>query len=238
MPTAFTESELRDLLEHDSAEPPHSMVTAARVHRRVRRIRRRRLSLVAGVAAAALVVAGVNAIPRTVTAEAPDDIWAGVMAQPTPSSSPQYYYYPGQLIAHEQSSKGGVRMRYTYKNILKAVSVAVTCSDTTSYAIVWVHGMIFSNGDCGPMPVRSGLFFQGSAGYNGELEFEVLVVRRKDVAKVGKTISRADAEAIAAAAKPYRAQWGFEVTTLVPMPQTTDLTSVPGPSITPATVPS
>jgi hypothetical protein len=213
----ITESDLRELLDLDSADVPHAAVTAADVHRRIRRIRRRRLSVLAGVAGAALVAAGVNALPRTVTPEVPDDIWAGVMAQPTPSN-PSAFYYPDEVVARERQVRAGVRKQFGYPAVRKPVMIGVTCADPDSYAIVWVHGMILTSGSCGPKakPFEFGMLDGSGTLLSKGLDVEVLVVPIEKVSHPQTIVSVTQADHLTKTVKPYRADWNLVITVIRP----------------------
>ncbi|GAA3087979.1 hypothetical protein [Streptosporangium carneum] len=80
----ITESDLRDLFHEDAETPPAGGVTVAGVDRRIGAIRRRRLRLLGGTALAGLAAAAALTLPGAGTVSAPDDVWNGVMAQPSP----------------------------------------------------------------------------------------------------------------------------------------------------------
>ncbi|MFF5211494.1 hypothetical protein [Streptosporangium sp. NPDC000396] len=80
----ITESDLREILSRESEDGLHRGVTVADVDRRVRRIKRRRLRALGGAVAAGLAVAAAFTLPGGGTVAVPDDIWTGVMAQPSP----------------------------------------------------------------------------------------------------------------------------------------------------------
>ncbi|MEV0968017.1 hypothetical protein [Microtetraspora glauca] len=144
---AITESDLRDLLADESRGGPVEGVTVADVDRRVRRIRRRRLAAATGVLTAGLVVVGALTVPRAVTAEAPDDVWTAVMAQPSPSSSPSPSgRLPSQwrgvaVLAHKAYEQAGVKRRLTFQAGELPLSVYVECPGSPSYVIVWLNGV-------------------------------------------------------------------------------------------------
>jgi hypothetical protein len=218
--TVFTESDLRDLLDHDSADTPPASVTATDVHRRARRIRRRRLSVVMGVALTGLVVAGFNAVHRTEGPELPEDIWAGVMAQPTPSSEQMLKYTTSSLLVSQGESRGGVVRRFNYRTIKGPVLIGVTCGDPNSYAVVWVNGLVFATGPCGPTsenPVIHGLLDDSGSMTAQGLNMEVLIVQRETVPSTAKILSFAQAQGLIEAAKPYHVVWNLMITGLKPM---------------------
>ncbi|MEV7006303.1 hypothetical protein [Streptosporangium sp. NPDC051022] len=80
----ITESDLRDLLHEEAEDASGAGVTVAGVNRRIGVIRRRRLRLLGGAVAAGLAVAAALTLPGSGGAGVPDDIWSGVMAQPSP----------------------------------------------------------------------------------------------------------------------------------------------------------
>ncbi|MEV8632503.1 hypothetical protein AB0395_12675 [Streptosporangium sp. NPDC051023] len=80
----ITESDLREFLERDAGDGASGGVTVAQVDGRVRGIRRRRLRLLGGAVAAGLAVTAMLTLPRSGGGGAPDDVWTGVMAQPSP----------------------------------------------------------------------------------------------------------------------------------------------------------
>ncbi|MEU6740391.1 hypothetical protein [Streptosporangium sandarakinum] len=85
----ITESELREILAAEGDDGRRGGVTVADVDRRVRRIRRRRAAALGGTLAAGLAAVAALTLPGGVTA-VPDDVWTGVMAQPTPRYGARY----------------------------------------------------------------------------------------------------------------------------------------------------
>ena len=79
----ITESELREILTGEGREDQHRGVTVADVDRRVRVIKRRRLRVVGAVAGLGIVAGLAFAVPQVRNTVVPEDIWTGVMAQPT-----------------------------------------------------------------------------------------------------------------------------------------------------------
>ncbi|WP_433354456.1 hypothetical protein ACQP25_12725 [Microtetraspora malaysiensis] len=232
---AITESDLRDILAADSGDGPGRGVAVADVDRRARRIRRRRLAAVTGVLTAGLAVAGVLAVPRTVTAEVPDDIWTAVMAQPSPSPRPSpsgaYTHIAVGKIAERKFHRAGVKQRLTYRTGKGFPSLQIRCPDAPSYVVVWVNRLWVEGQPCGSVKGKrtdgqvSGatrLWWEES-GLN---TVEVLVVpagdvpddlasRRKDPGV--NDLGVKDENAVVAAARPYQAEWGVTMWEMDPI---------------------
>ncbi|WP_433224496.1 hypothetical protein [Microtetraspora malaysiensis] len=223
---AITESDLRDILAADSGDGPGRGVAVADVERRTRRIRRRRLAAVTGVLTAGLAVAGVLTVPRTVTAEVPDDIWTAVMAQPSPSPSPSRasrYWAVGKL-AERKYQRAGVKQRFTYRNGKGIPALQIRCPDAPSYVIVWMNGIKADDQPCGRFEGKrfDGQVFDyySSRGKNGLNTVEVLVVPAKDVPgevwPKWTSLRPEESDAVVAKARPYWADWGMTVWDMVP----------------------
>ncbi|MGI5486929.1 hypothetical protein [Microtetraspora malaysiensis] len=234
---AITESDLRDILAADSGDGPGRGVAVADVDRRARRIRRRRLAAVTGVLTAGLAVAGVLAVPRTVTAEVPDDIWTAVMAQPSPSPWPTgaYTHVAVGKLAERKFHRAGVKQRLTYRTGKGFPSLQIRCPDAPSYVVVWVNRLWVEGQPCGSVEGErtdgqvSGaarLLWEGS-GLN---TVEVLVVpagdvpdgltsRRKYLGKYlgDNDLGVKDENAVVAAARPYQAEWGVTMWDMAPI---------------------
>ncbi|GGP83568.1 hypothetical protein [Streptosporangium pseudovulgare] len=86
----ITEPELREILAAEGDDGHRGGVTVADVDRRVRRIRRRRAAALGGTLAAGLAVVAALTLPGGGVTAVPDDVWTGVMAQPTPRYGARY----------------------------------------------------------------------------------------------------------------------------------------------------
>ncbi len=80
----IAESDLRDLFDEDTGKAPVAGVTLEKVNRRISVIKRRRLRVLGGTVVAGLAAAAALVLPGTGAVAPPDDIWTGVMAQPSP----------------------------------------------------------------------------------------------------------------------------------------------------------
>ena len=79
----ITESELREILTGEGREDQPQGRDVADVDRRVRVIKRRRLRVVGAVAGLGIVAGLAFTVPQVKNTVVPEDIWTGVMAQPT-----------------------------------------------------------------------------------------------------------------------------------------------------------
>ncbi|WP_067186528.1 hypothetical protein [Microtetraspora niveoalba] len=241
---AINESDLRDLLAADSGDGTGRGVALADVERRVRRIRRRRLAAVTGVLAAGLVVTGVLTVPHTVTAEAPDDIWTAVMAQPEPSPSPTgaFTHIAAGKLVERKYQRAGVKQRFTYRNGKGIPALQIRCPDAPSYVVVWTNRFWVQGQPCGTVEGKrtDGQASDVSRSWakNGLNTVEVLVIPAHDVPDglpprlknlsmqdlsmkeaggiLAKDLSMNQADAILAKARPYKADWNVTLWDMVP----------------------
>ncbi|MGW4404475.1 hypothetical protein ACWEJ6_10605 [Nonomuraea sp. NPDC004702] len=195
--------DLRDLLEHDTADAPPGGVRLADVDARVRRIRRRRGRAAASVAAAALTVTAVTVLtvdarPVPVSAPAAGDVWAGALAQPAPTRAqlrpPLFHGY----------TQGGRRETFTFESKAGKVSFALTCP-SGGYGLVWLNGDLVATGACGPTVRQPPGWFGDATARDGVNELSAAVVKAADAGTGTMTAERAD-ELLAWTAS-YPADW-------------------------------
>ncbi|WP_433422265.1 hypothetical protein ACQP1V_12620 [Microtetraspora malaysiensis] len=239
----ITESDLRDILAAGSGDGPGRGVAAADVERRARRIRRRRLAAVTGVLTAGLAVAGVLTVPRTVTAEVPDDVWTAVMAQPEPSTSPSplptgaFTHIAVGKLAERKYHRAGVKQRFTYRNGKGIPALQIRCPDAPSYVVVWTNRFWVQGQSCGTVEGKrtDGQMSDANRSWakDGLNTVEVLVIPAGDVpdslpsrlkdlstrpagAILAKDLSINEAAAVLAKARPYQADWNVTLWDMAP----------------------
>ncbi|MFJ2029856.1 hypothetical protein [Streptosporangium sp. NPDC087985] len=159
----ITESELREILEREGADGLHRGVTVADVDRRARRIRRRRARFLGGVAAVGLAVAAAFTLPTGSAGTVPDDVWTGVMAQPSPAvptvSRPVGEPVVGGEIANRAYTVGGVRKELRVRTGNVPTMVQIFCSGPLRRVIIWIDGGAPQKHLCGDGP--DGVIFMG-----------------------------------------------------------------------------
>ncbi|MEV4116804.1 hypothetical protein [Nonomuraea sp. NPDC049695] len=162
----MNDQELRELLEHDSADGPFMGVTIEDIETRARGIRRRRSRVAGSLAALAIAVVAVVGLPRITAAPAPGDVWTGTLAEPTvppptgrpsaqvpptPSkdgtSSTSTRKYP-QMFSYNHFRQGGEAVSFTFESPIKSVAFAVDCS-AGNHVFIWLNDKLVVSESCG-----------------------------------------------------------------------------------------
>jgi hypothetical protein len=152
----ITESELREILTGEGSDDQHRGVTVADVDRRVRVIRRRRLRVVGAVAGLGIVAGLAFAVPQVKNTVVPEDIWTGVMTQPTePAKTPKVVstsvggLMNMGMLDSRRYEEGGVRKGFAVTTGSSRISVRLWCEGPLMKAVLWVDGKLVQAGPCG-----------------------------------------------------------------------------------------
>ncbi|MFI9560179.1 hypothetical protein [Nonomuraea endophytica] len=198
----LTERDLRELLESDSLDGRHRGVSVADVDRRVRRIRTRRLQAFTAVAAVVVAVAALSSGTATPSRE---EVWEGVLAQPTPRA-----YELKHPVVVREFAEGGKPQTITFKSgAPNPMALLVSCRPDT-YLLVWLNGLRVANEPCGqtaegaPMWMRTDL--RSKVGRN---TVTALLVPKSAVP--GGTLSAAEADEMAGRSSPFEVSWTLQV---------------------------
>ncbi|OUC94075.1 hypothetical protein [Streptosporangium minutum] len=223
----ITESDLREILSQESDDGLHRGVTVADVDRRVRRIKRRRLGALGGTVAAGLAAALAFTLPAGGAAPAPDDLWTGVMAQPSPVmptvSRPVGDLMIGPDIAKQEYKKAGTREEFRVVTGRVPVSVQVMCSGPLRRLLVWIDGGAPQQQFCGRRSDGTVLAasWEDKTGKNAEHIVSAAVLPGElDPGMTFKELARSDKffegwERQLAEAKEFPLQWSVTVRELV-----------------------
>ncbi|GGS52372.1 hypothetical protein GCM10010156_08800 [Planobispora rosea] len=216
----ITESDLRELFEHDSETGPGRAVTLAGVDRRIRRTRRRRAGLAAGVAAAGLA-AGVFVLPSGGASVTPEEVWTGVMAQPEKRYGARQVF---ETPLDESFSAMGERVAFDVPRLPPGNAwVEVSCP-RGARVLVWENGKYLHDRWCeearltpeGPAPEElsgSSAFF--GLGQPGTGRLEVAVVPAEAVERLGRPLTgERDAQKVVEAAEDGRADLRIRIITM------------------------
>ncbi|MGV9776909.1 hypothetical protein [Streptosporangium sp. NPDC003464] len=160
----ITESELREILGQEGGDGPPRGVTVADVDRRARRIRRRRLQALGGTVAAGLAAAMAFTLPAGGVTPVPDDLWTGVMAQPSPvlptvSWPGREDMVPRGEIARRDYRVAGRRERLRVEAGEARIMVQVMCAGPLRRLVIRVDGGAPHEQFCGQGP--EGLTYAG-----------------------------------------------------------------------------
>jgi hypothetical protein len=212
----ITESDLREILTGEGREDHHRGVTVADVDRRVRAIRRRRLRAVGAVAGLGIVAGLAFAVPQMESTVVPDDIWTGVMTQPTKtprvvSTSAGGPVFLGSL-AGGQYKEGGVRKEFTVGTGTSQFSVRLWCSGTLMKAALWIDGKLVNAGPCGEKDGQTYMIFWDRPRDDRASKHTVAgAVLRTDARTPEQLSGAADVEHLLAASKRFDLVWGINV---------------------------
>ncbi|MFF4413954.1 hypothetical protein ACFYY8_15585 [Streptosporangium sp. NPDC001559] len=211
------ESELRDLLRQDAErwEGAGGGVTAARVHERVRRIRRRRIGLLGGAAGAGLAVAATLIPPATGAPGTTGGTWNGVMS--AASSSPGYgVAFRSKVVLDKRFTRMGERVAFDIpRKTDRGNATAMISCPRGKELLYWEDGAYRNALPCAEwLPhidkkYRSGVNLTVRRGSR----FEVAVLPAGSVARLGRTlVTGEDARRVLDLADGGRADMRFRVT--------------------------
>ncbi|MEV4094889.1 hypothetical protein [Streptosporangium saharense] len=209
------ESDLRDLLRQD-AEPGEGAgggVTVAGVHERARRIRRRRIALLGGVAGAGLAVAATLTLPVTGTAGSKGDVWTGVMA----ASSPSYGVASrSRTVLDRRFTRMGERVAFDIpRRTDRGNAAAMISCPRGAELLYWEDGVYRNALVCsGWLPYTEKKYQRGvELTVRRGSRFEVAVLPAGSVARLGRTlVTGEDAHRVLELAHRGRADMRFTVT--------------------------
>jgi hypothetical protein len=213
----ITESELREILTGEGREDHHRGVTVADVDRRVRVIKRRRLRVVGAVAGLGIVAGLAFAVPQVRNTVVPEDIWTGVMTQPTKTPRVVSTAAGGPvllgLLANRRYQESGVRKEFTVATGSSQFSVNLWCSGTLMKAALWIDGKLVNSGPCGRH--KDGLIYminwdrpQDDRASEHTVAGAVL---RTDAQTPEQISGTADVEQLLAENKRFDLEWGINV---------------------------
>ncbi|SNS17667.1 hypothetical protein SAMN05216276_1005117 [Streptosporangium subroseum] len=212
----ITESELREILTGEGREDRHRGVTVADVDRRVRVIKRRRLRVVGAVAGLGIVAGLAFTVPQVRNTVVPEDIWTGVMAQPTQTPRVVSTAVGGpillDMLANRRYKEGGARKEFTVSTGSSQFSVSLWCSGTLMKAALWIDGKLVNAGPCGG---KNGLTYMINWDRpQDDRASEHIVagaVLRTDAQTPEQVSGTADVEQLLAASKRFDLEWGVNV---------------------------
>ncbi|GAA0912681.1 hypothetical protein [Nonomuraea longicatena] len=180
----LTENDLRSLLADDSGGW-HRGVTAADVHRRVRRLRARRWRAWGSVAATAGTVVAATLLPGL------------FLRQPAPAGPAADTPSRSVAVVAKSYPSGGVVQEFPFSGALRDLVVAVRCP-AGSRALIWLNAKPVMDRSCaGWSWVSAGL---GEVGRQNTLQ-AVIVPRSAE----------GDVETLALHTPPYAAEWEVRV---------------------------
>ncbi|MER7208396.1 hypothetical protein ABT340_15100 [Streptosporangium sp. NPDC000239] len=242
------ESELRDLLRQDAErwEGAGGGVTVARVHERVRGIRRRRIGLLGGAAGVGLAVAATLILPVTGAPESTDDTWNGVMSA---ASSPGYGVASrSKVVLDERFTKMGERVAFDIpRKTDRGNATAMISCPRGAELLYWEDGVYRNALSCAEwLPGTDKKFRDGvNLTVRRGSRFEVAVLPAGSVARLGRTlVTGEDARRVLDLANGGRADMRFRVTDtwIEPCENGPDCTfvdgSTPEPTVTVTVTPS
>lgn len=202
----ITEHDLRELLERDSADGPYRGVTVADVDGRARAIRRRRTRVLGAVAAAGLAITVAANLPGTETGTPPDDVWTGVLTQPTPSPNKPWFY--AEELVNETYQQAGKRETVTFAGTDRRIGITMDCP-RGSYALAWLNGTLEVNAPCGRGSEAQSTLTTMSFASLGRNTLSAVVLPGASVPS--GQLSAMEADEAAAWAVPYKAKWSVLV---------------------------
>jgi hypothetical protein len=210
----ITESELREILDRESDDGLHGGVTVADVDRRVRRIKRRRLRALGGAVAAGLAAALAFTLPTGGAAPVPDDIWTGVMAQPSPRYGARTIT---DTILAKKFSAMGERVAFDLPERRREwmLWVQIHCPRQAE-VLYWEEGVYQRAQLCNELPMEGNRsdFFASLTVENDIKHLEVAVVPPGSIRKLGRPlINDKDARQVVRDAGKSRADMRILVTT-------------------------
>lgn len=212
----ITESELREILTGEGREDHHRGVTVADVDRRVRVIRRRRLRVVGAVAGLGIAAGLAFAVPQVRNTVVPEDIWTGVMTQPTKTPRVVSTAAGGpiflDMLANRRYKEGGVRKEFTVTTGSSPFSVRLWCSGTLTQAALWIDGKLVNGGPCGQQKAGQiyGITWDRPQDDRASRHTVAGAVLRTG-ARTPEQIGTADVERLLAESERFDLEWGVHV---------------------------
>lgn len=219
---SFTDSDLRELLEHDSDDGQYRGVTVADVQRRIGQIRRRRYRIAGSAVAAVLAMAvAVGFLPSALSQEMRADVLAAPGESVSADSGPDGFT-PGHTLAQRTFRTAGVRERLAYTAAQSPMGLTVYC-ERPGHVFIWLNGVPVWNTVCG---VTDGALMGEAQWWDrarteraGKNTVEVLVVPQEVLKRTGVQgnhpvrwgLTPEETERVLAAATPVPLIWRVTV---------------------------
>ncbi|GIH99699.1 hypothetical protein [Planobispora takensis] len=211
----ITESDLRELFDRESGDGPGRGVTVAEVDRRVRRIRRRRAGLAAGAAAVGLAVAAVFVLPSGSAGVAPQEVWSGVIAQPSKRYGARPVF---DVVMDKRFSAMGERVAFDLPRLSSGTVWAQVFCPRGTRVLFWENGRYRHGPRCeevAPDSGGEGTFASFALLHGGLNRVEVAMVPEEAVERLGRSpIDERDAQRVVDAAGKSRADFRIRITAM------------------------